>query len=168
MSIDVHDISGITGFYMGAAVQVIAWVNQYSDMLRDLGIEEDALAFPAGSDRGVSLLTDKYIERMRLQLNAWFTNILEVQCSPIQTCTFLHCRPAMPYFSFTFTLPCTAGSHCLTAHHLQTHKSLRQACCHCCLTWSESTSTLAWLDHAAREPSRGHVAVRECLTQYSK
>ena len=55
----------------------MGWVNQYSDTLRDLGIEEDELGFPTGSDRGVGMLTDKYIERMRQQLNAWFTNILQ-------------------------------------------------------------------------------------------
>jgi len=58
-------------------VQVMGWVNQYSDTLRDLGIEEDELGFPTGSDRGVGMLTDKYIERMRQQLNTWFTNILQ-------------------------------------------------------------------------------------------
>ena len=56
----------------------MGWVNEYSDTLRDLGIEEEELGFPAESDRGVGTLTDKYIERMRLQLNSWFTNILQV------------------------------------------------------------------------------------------
>ena len=58
--------------------QVMGWVNQYHDTLRDLGIEEDELGFPAGSDRGIGMLTDKYIDRMRQQLNAWCTNILQV------------------------------------------------------------------------------------------
>lgn len=62
----------------------MGWVNQYSDTLRDLGIEEDELGFPTGSDRGVGTLTDKYIERMRQQLNTWFTNILQVNSNCCQ------------------------------------------------------------------------------------
>ncbi len=65
-------------FTQVACIQVMGWVNQYSDTLRDLGIEEEELGFPTGSDRGVGMLTDKYIERMQQQLNTWFTNILQV------------------------------------------------------------------------------------------
>ena len=57
----------------------MAWVNQYSETLRDLGIEEDKLGFPHNSNRGMGLLTDKYIERMRQQLNSWFSNIIQVR-----------------------------------------------------------------------------------------
>lgn len=58
--------------------QVMGWVNQYHDTLRDLGIEEEELGFPLSADRGIGMLTDKYIDRMRQQLNAWCTNILQV------------------------------------------------------------------------------------------
>jgi hypothetical protein len=34
------------------------------------------------SDRGMSLLTDKYTERTHSMLKAWFTNILEVRLGP--------------------------------------------------------------------------------------
>lgn len=74
--------------------QVMAWVNQYHDTLRDLGIEEEELGFPLSSDRGIGMLTDKYIDRMRQQLNAWCTNILQVSdharpaCMPAVSCCF--------------------------------------------------------------------------------
>ena len=56
----------------------MGWINQYHNTLRDLGIEEDKLGFPTGSDRGVGCLTDKYIDRMHQQLNTWISNILQV------------------------------------------------------------------------------------------
>ena len=59
-------------------VQVMAWVNQYCETLRDLGIEEDKLGFSHDSNQGMGMLTDKYIERMRQQLNSWFANIIQV------------------------------------------------------------------------------------------
>ncbi|KAL3132011.1 hypothetical protein ABBQ32_008631 [Trebouxia sp. C0010 RCD-2024] len=58
-------------------LKVMGWVNQYHDTLRDLGIEEEELGFPLSADRGIGMLTDKYIDRMRQQLNAWCTNILQ-------------------------------------------------------------------------------------------
>ena len=63
----------------------MGWVNQYHDTLRDLGIEEDELGFPVGSDRGIGMLTDKYIDRMHQQLNSWCTNILQVPNSLLHT-----------------------------------------------------------------------------------
>ena len=68
----------------------MGWVNQYSDTLRDLGIEEDELGFPSGSDRGMGMLTDKYIERMRQQLNTWFTNILQAGVKHAVIHSFIH------------------------------------------------------------------------------
>lgn len=71
----------------------MGWVNQYHDTLRDLGIEEVELGFPLTSDRGIGMLTDKYIDRMRQQLNAWCTNILQVSCHT----TFCQaCKPSLP------------------------------------------------------------------------
>ena len=57
-------------------------MNQYSETLRDLGVEEDKLGFPHEANRGMGMLTDKYIERMRQQLISWFTNIIQVICKP--------------------------------------------------------------------------------------
>lgn len=71
---------------MSVYPQVMGWVNQYHDTLRDLGIEEDELGFPSGSDRGIGMLTDKYIDRMRQQLNSWFTNILQVMWKALHEC----------------------------------------------------------------------------------
>ena len=76
----------------GDVCQVMGWVNQYHDTLRDLGIEEDELGFPTGSDRGIGMLTDKYIERMRQQLNAWCSNILEVPTPHHTTCLLACCH----------------------------------------------------------------------------
>ena len=61
----------------------MAWVNQYNETLRDLGIEEDKLGFPDEANRGMGMLTDKYIERMRQQLSSWFTNIIQVHAHVI-------------------------------------------------------------------------------------
>ena len=69
--------------------QVMGWVNQYHDTLRDLGIEEDELGFPVGSERGIGMLTDKYIDRMHQQLNAWCTNILQVPSQQLVACACL-------------------------------------------------------------------------------
>lgn len=59
-------------------LQVLAWVNQYQETLRDLGIEEDEVRFSDSSSRGEGLLLRKYVERLHSTLNTWCTNILEV------------------------------------------------------------------------------------------
>ena len=56
------------------------WITEYQDTLRELGVEEEDLQFPAGKDRGSALLTEKYIGRMEATVTGWFTNILEVRC----------------------------------------------------------------------------------------
>ncbi|KAK9812960.1 hypothetical protein WJX72_006516 [[Myrmecia] bisecta] len=58
-------------------LKVIDWISSYQDTCRELGIEEEEIVFPKGTDRGITLLIDKYIERMHDTLNTWFTNILE-------------------------------------------------------------------------------------------
>ena len=63
----------------GLSCQVMAWIGEYHETLRELGIEEDALQFASGIDNGTYLLTDKYISRVENTLIAWFTNILEVR-----------------------------------------------------------------------------------------
>ena len=68
----------------------MAWVNQYGETLRDLGIEEDKLGFPYEANRGMGMLTDKYIERMRQQLNSWFTNIIQVHAHVKQSAAKAH------------------------------------------------------------------------------
>ena len=62
-------------------VQVMEWITEYQDTLRELGLEEEDLQFPAGKDRGSALLTEKYISRMEATVTGWFTNILEVCCN---------------------------------------------------------------------------------------
>ena len=58
--------------------QVMAWMAEYHEMLRELGIEEDDLQFAGSHDHGTFQLTEKYISRVEATLIAWFTNILEV------------------------------------------------------------------------------------------
>ena len=60
-------------------VQVIGWTSNYQETLRELGLEEEDIAFPEGPDRGTTVLIDKYIARMRSTLHTWFVNILEVR-----------------------------------------------------------------------------------------
>ena len=85
--------------------QVMGWVNQCHDTLRDLGIEEDELGFPRGSDRGTGMLTDKYINRMQQQLNAWCTNILQVPAQEQVICACL-----LPALGFVLSLHCLLTS----------------------------------------------------------
>ena len=59
-------------------LQVLAWVNQYQETLRDLGIEEDEVRFSDSSSGGEGLLLRKYVERLHSTLTTWCTNILEV------------------------------------------------------------------------------------------
>ena len=56
----------------------MAWITDYQETLRELGIEEENLQFPAGIDSGTYQLIEKYISRIESTLVAWFTNILEV------------------------------------------------------------------------------------------
>jgi len=65
-----------------AGAQVIGWTNNYQETLRELGLEEDDIAFPDGPDRGSTVLIDKYISRISTTLHAWFVNILEVRPRP--------------------------------------------------------------------------------------
>ncbi|KAK9827315.1 hypothetical protein WJX81_003676 [Elliptochloris bilobata] len=58
-------------------LKIMGWISGYQETLGDLGIEEDEAHFPQGGSRGTTLLIDKYIERMRAMLHAWFVNILE-------------------------------------------------------------------------------------------
>ncbi len=78
----------------GAATQVIHWTNNYQETLRELGLEDDDIMFPEGPDRGTTVLIDKYIERMRTTLHAWFVNILEVWpcCLFAPQKTAMHCH----------------------------------------------------------------------------
>ena len=57
---------------------MLAWVNQYQETLRDLGIEEEEVRFPESTSRGEALLLRKYVERLHDTLTTWFTNILQV------------------------------------------------------------------------------------------
>lgn len=59
----------------------MAWIADYQETLRELGIEENDLQFPGGIDNGTYLLTEKYISRLESTLITWFTNILEVSFS---------------------------------------------------------------------------------------
>ncbi len=63
---------------VAASAQVMGWISGYQETLGDLGLEEEEAHFPEGGSRGTTLLIDKYIERMRATLHAWFVNILEV------------------------------------------------------------------------------------------
>ena len=64
---------------MGSVLQVLAWVNQYQETLRDLGIEEDEVRFSDSSSGGEGLLLRKYVERLHSTLTTWCTNILELR-----------------------------------------------------------------------------------------
>ena len=57
----------------------MAWMAEYHETLRELGIEEEDLQFASSSDHGTFQLTEKYISRVESTLIAWFTNILEVK-----------------------------------------------------------------------------------------
>lgn len=56
----------------------MAWITDYQETLRELGIEEDSVQLPTGSDSGTYQLTEKYIARVESTLITWFNNILEV------------------------------------------------------------------------------------------
>lgn len=56
----------------------MAWVGDYQETLRELGIEEEDLQFPGSVENGTYQLTEKYMSRVESTLIAWFTNILEV------------------------------------------------------------------------------------------
>lgn len=57
----------------------MAWIADYQETLRELGIGEDDLQFPTAMDHGTYQLTEKYISRVESTLINWFTNILEVR-----------------------------------------------------------------------------------------
>ena len=70
----------------------MAWVTDYQETLRELGIEEADLQFPGGTEHGSYLLTEKYITRVEMTLISWFNNILEVILPPVPHPT----RPPWP------------------------------------------------------------------------
>ena len=78
--------------------QVMGWISAYQETLGDLGLEEEVARFPQGGSRGTTLLIDKYIERMRATLHAWFVNILEVgsgaTCGPLPNMHLCHSSPS--------------------------------------------------------------------------
>lgn len=57
---------------------MLSWVTDYQEVLRDLGVEEEQIAFSNSKDCGTVLMTEKYISRVESTLTTWFTNILEV------------------------------------------------------------------------------------------
>lgn len=63
-------------------VQVMRWVSEYQETLRDLDVADEELHFPAGADRGCALLIQKYAGRMQAMLTSWIQNIVEVQTPP--------------------------------------------------------------------------------------
>ena len=75
--------------------QVLAWVNQYQETLRDLGIEEDEVRFSDSSSGGEGLLLRKYVERLHSTLTTWCTNILEVIADKqvVRPCPGCHVAP---------------------------------------------------------------------------
>ena len=63
---------------MVASAQVVGWTSNYQETLKELGLEDGDIGFPEGPDRGMTLLVNKYITRMRGTLHTWFVNILQV------------------------------------------------------------------------------------------
>ncbi len=64
-----------------ASAQVVGWTSNYQETLKELGLEDSDIVFPEGPDRGMTLLVNKYITRMRGTLHTWFVNILQVSAS---------------------------------------------------------------------------------------
>ena len=60
------------------SMQVVGWTSGYQETLKELGLEDSDIVFPEGHDRGMTLLVNKYIMRMRATLHTWFVNILQV------------------------------------------------------------------------------------------
>ena len=63
-------------------MQVVGWASGYQETLKELGLEDGDIVFPEGHDRGMTLLVNKYIMRMRATLHTWFVNILQVGPPP--------------------------------------------------------------------------------------
>ncbi|CAK0787040.1 hypothetical protein CVIRNUC_010256 [Coccomyxa viridis] len=58
-------------------LKVVGWTSGYQETLKELGLEDSDIVFPEGHDRGMTLLVNKYIMRMRATLHTWFVNILQ-------------------------------------------------------------------------------------------
>lgn len=59
--------------------QVMLWIAGYRATLGEFGVEEGECSFPAGSQAGLSLLIDKYVQRIKATLASWLVNIVEVR-----------------------------------------------------------------------------------------
>lgn len=58
--------------------QVMLWIAGYQATLGEFGVEEGECAFPTGPHAGLSLLIDKYVQRIKATLASWLVNIVEV------------------------------------------------------------------------------------------
>ena len=80
----------------------MGWTSNYQETLKELGLEDCDIGFPEGPDRGMTLLVNKYITRMRATLHTWFANILEVSQLPTSASVhslytsgyYLICKPS--------------------------------------------------------------------------
>lgn len=55
------------------------WIAGYQATLGEFGVEEEESAFPTGPQAGLSLLIDKYVQRIKATLATWLFNIVEVR-----------------------------------------------------------------------------------------
>ncbi len=94
----------------------MSWVGRYQDTCRDLGIEDDKLDFPKG--RGLTMLIDKYIDRIHQTLKTWFTNILEVSFAA--TCSQAQLPKAI-FFATVRHAACTHAQSMLNEYEGQIH-----------------------------------------------
>ncbi len=56
----------------------MSWIGSYQDALRELGVAEEDVSFPAQPGRGSAMLMATYTHRMKASLTTWYTNILVV------------------------------------------------------------------------------------------
>ncbi|KAL4437795.1 hypothetical protein ABPG77_005707 [Micractinium sp. CCAP 211/92] len=58
-------------------LKVMLWCAGYQATLGEFGVEEEESAFPTGPQAGLSLLIDKYVQRIKATLATWLFNIVE-------------------------------------------------------------------------------------------
>lgn len=58
-------------------LKVMLWIAGYQATLGEFGVEEGECAFPTGPHAGLSLLIDKYVQRIKATLASWLVNIVE-------------------------------------------------------------------------------------------
>ena len=99
---------------MRFCMQVVGWTSGYQETLKELGLEDSDIVFPEGHDRGMTLLVNKYIMRMRATLHTWFVNILQVGQPParlsVVCASSLWCMRASRVHPSEVDLMCTGTS----------------------------------------------------------